>query len=423
MSRALTAQSELLTAELCRGSRAGTRRPKCGQERKAQRWPSLKLRIVIGFALITSAGRLLAEDGRPPELKALRFWPETIATMDGTEVTVSFSVTDDISSEIYVEAAFLDASGALYRSASKFASTLSPTDSLKVSFPRFTKSGVWTLSHLFISDTAGNTLSLGTSDLSRRGFPTRLEVTSTEDIAPPRLRSLDFIPARIDTSSGPAEVRVNYTVEDDLSGVNYIELTYRSPSGAIRRRSSAKFPAARLVSSSMSVNFPGFSEAGQWMLSSVFLSDVAGNTLVLDEKALAGLVPRMALEVISTQDTESPTLTALRVSPHAIDTETGPATARVEYTAADDISGVRSIEVVFLSPSGSIRRSGLALLTTPAKVVTNSVDVTFPRGSESGRWNLSSVFLSDAAGNTRILDTSAVASMGFPVTLTLNGLN
>jgi hypothetical protein len=380
------------------------------------------LRIVIGFALLASAACLLAEDGTTPDLKSLRFWPEIIRTMEGTEVTVSFSVTDEVSDVVYVEVAFVDPSGALYRSASKIAPNISATDSVEVLFPRFTKSGVWTISQLFISDKAGNTLSLGTSDLSRRGFPTRLEVISVEDIASPKLRALDLTPERIDTSGDAAKVTVKYTVEDDLSGVNYIELTFRSPSGTVRRTGSARFPAARSISGWISVNFPRFSEAGQWILSSVFLSDAAGNTLVLDEKVLEALVPRIALLVQSMQDTISPKLTALRLSPDAVDTEKGPATVRVEYTATDDLSGVKSIEVVFVSPSGAIRRSGSALLA-PANAVTNFVEVSFPQTSESGRWSLSSVFLSDAAGNTQILDASDVASMGFPGTLTLNGLN
>jgi hypothetical protein len=419
MSIMVTVRSELLMEEPSRRSRAGATNVVVPIQRSLV---SLMRRIVMALGLIAGAACLSAEDGAPPELKSLRFSPETIKTMDGSEVTVSFSVTDDLSGGVYVEAAFVDPSGALYRSASKLASTLSATDSLKVSFPRFTRSGVWTLSRVFISDKAGNTLSLGTSDLSRRGFPTRLEVISPEDIASPELRALDLTPERINTSAGPADVRVNYTVEDDLSGVNYIELTFRSTSGTVSRSGSAKFAATRLISSSISVSFPRFSEAGLWMLSSVFLSDAAGNTQVLDEKALGELGRRMVLQVESTQDTISPKLTALRFSPDAIDTVKGPATVRVEYTAIDDLSGVNSIEVVFLSPSGAIRRRGSALLA-PTDVVTNFVEVSFPRMSESGRWKLSSVFLSDAVGNTQILDASEVASMGFPTALTLNGLN
>jgi hypothetical protein len=399
--------------------RAGASSRNAGRERVAHQAQSLVHHILIGFALVASPACLLRADDTPPTLNSLRVWPETITTKDSSEVTLSFSVTDNVSGGIYVEATFVDPSGTLYRSASKFASA---TDSLKVSFPWFTKSGVWTLFRVFISDTGGNTLSLGASDLSRRGFPTRLEVISAEDVVSPKLRALDLAPEQVDTSAGPAEVRVNYTVEDDLSGVNYIELTFRSPSGSVRRSGSAKFAAARLISGSINVNFPAYSEAGQWTLNSVFLSDAAGNTLVLDERASEALVPRLVLQVQSTQDTISPKLTALRLSPDAIDTGTGPATVRAEYTATDDLSGVRSIEVVFVSPSGSIQRSGSALLA-PANVVTNFVEVSFPQTSEAGKWRLNSVFLSDAAGNTRILDTSAVASMGFPVTLTLNGLN
>jgi len=370
-------------------------------------------------SLVTLAGTLLlpvlaigGDDTIPPELKSLRFTPATIDTSTGAAaVTLSFSVTDDASGATYFEASFLDPSGAFHQSASvKFAATLAATNSLAVTFPQSSNAGTWTLSHVFLGDAAGNTSILSTDDLSRRGFPTSLEVISRRDTVSPKMTALEF-PAAIDTSAGPVDVKVNYTATDDLSGVNYIEMSFLGPSGVARRGSSAKLDAARSVSNSMTVTFPRFSEAGEWTLSAVLLSDAARNTLVLDAEGLTRLGFRTTLNVRSASDTTPPILTGLRFSPEAIDTSQGPATVKVDFTATDDLAGVNYVELSFLSPSGNARQGGV-LKFDAAKSASNSIAVTFPRLSEAGDWTLNNVFLSDAAGNTLILDSDGVARAG-----------
>ncbi len=357
------------------------------------------------FSGLASGG----DDATPPELKSLRFTPATIDTSTGpAEVTVSFSAV--ASGATHFEATFVDASGTFRQSASaKFAHTLSGTNSVKVTFPRFSNAGSWTLSHVFLGDADGNTLVLDNDKLVRRGFPTRLEVVSARDTDPPKLTSLEFSPTEIDTSAGPADVKVNYTATDDLSGVNYIELSFLSPSGVARRGGSVKLEAARSVSKSMTVTFPRTSEPGQWTLSSVFLSDAAGNTLVLDVAGVTRAGLRTNLVVKSASDTTPPSLTALRFAPEEIDTSQGEATVKVDLSATDDLSGVNYVELSFSSPSGTFKRAGTAKFE-PSKSVSTSISITFPRQSEPGQWVLSTVFLSDAGGNTLILDANALAS-------------
>src|SRR5260370_2775212 len=333
-----------------------------------------------------------ADDTTPPELKSLRITPATIDSSTGVaEVTVSFSVADDRSGVNYFEASFLDASAPLHQSAStKFAPTLAATNSVRITFPRSSRSGTWTLSHVFLGDAAGNTLVLDADGLSGRGFPTRLEVRSVLDTVSPKLAALELSPAQIDTSAGPADVKVNYTATDDLSGVSYVELSFVSPSGVVRRGGSAKFDAAQSVSKSMTVTFPPLSEGGQWTLSTVFLSDAAGNTLVLDAERLVRAGLRTNLEVKSASDTTPPTLTALRFATE-VDASQSPATLKVDFTAADDLSGVNYIELSFLSPSGGVWRSSSAKFDPP-RSVSKSIAVTFPPHSQPGQWVLSTEF-------------------------------
>jgi hypothetical protein len=79
----------------------------------------------------------------------------------------------------------------------------------------------------------------------------------------------------------------------------------------------------------------------------------APDTLTVPEvERLLGLVSALAIGVVCwsdgfgrtahADDTIAATLTAISVSPATVDTTTGPATATVDYSATDDLSGVTS---------------------------------------------------------------------------------
>src|SRR6266404_2024652 len=85
-----------------------------------------------------------------------------------------------------------------------------------------------------------------------------------EDTTPPELKSLHFAPASIDTSTGAAEVTIDFTVTDDASGVNYFEASFLDPSGNGRQSASAKFPPTLSATHSVKVIFPHSSSAGTW---------------------------------------------------------------------------------------------------------------------------------------------------------------
>jgi len=378
--------------------------------------PVVLLAMLLGY-LFSPPSTSGADDTEAPKLTSLRITPSSIDTSKGpAEVTISFTASDDASGVSYLETGFVDPSGASRRPGSvKLTPTLSATHSLRITFPRFSPSGSWTLAQLFLADAAGNTLILDSDALRGRGFATTLQVLSAQDTVSPKLTALDFAPARIDTSVGPADVKVSFTATDDLSGVDYVELSFVGPSRASRRGISAKLEAAQSVSNSVTVTFPRLSEPGSWTLGTVFLADAAGNTLILDTDGLAGLASRRTLEVKSASDTIGPSLTALRFTPASIDISQGPATVRVEFTATDNLSGVAWFEVSLVSPSGAGRQNGSRTFS-PAHEVSDAVLVSFPPSSEPGHWTLGAVLLADAAGNTQILDGAGVSGLG-PTTL------
>lgn len=375
---------------------------------------------VRGFCV--SAGVLLqfvaciaafgASDTTAPKLRSLRFTPEAIETSAGpAEVTISFAATDDYSGLNYFEAVFTDPSGVVRRSASaKFTLNHALEGSVRIAFPRFSNSGEWTLSHVFLSDSTGNTSSLNADALIRAGFPTLLEVRSSNDTKSPQIVALGFTPAEVDTSTGPALVSVNFTATDDLSGVSYIELSFVSPSGTVSHRASAKFEPRQSIATSITVPFPRFSEPGRWLLGTLFLTDAAGNTVLLDAKGIADRGLRTGVDLRSETDIQTPELISLRFTPDVIDTRQGEATVTIGFQAQDDLSGIKSIEAAFVSPSNSLSYRGSTEFYPPVKEANGSLQVTFPKGSELGVWSLSTVTVNDGAGNTLVLNRDALAS-------------
>lgn len=331
-------------------------------------------------------------------MKALSLSAAVVDTTQGPgELGVTFTVTDDMSGAVYFEGTFTDASGVSRKSVSgRFEPSRTATFSAKLSFPRFSAPGAWTLSQVFLSDAAGNTAVLDADQLPNRGF----EVLSRRDEEKPRLSALEPNSRRIDVSLAAVDVQVGFTATDDLSGVSSVELSFANPSETATRSGTAKFAPAETLSGSVTVTFPRQSEPGLWTLKSIVVTDAAGNTLVLDGSGFPA-----SLEVISQQDKTPPQLLSLELAQDAIDTRLGSASVDVAFRASDNLSGLQSLQLTFVSPSGVMMQSATATFSS-LKEVSDSIRITFPKQSESGRWRLGSLFLADTAGNTTFLDAS-----------------
>lgn len=364
-------------------------------------------------SLLFFAVALRGADVTPPAVKTIWFAPLSIDTSAAeASILLQAAVTDDLSGVNYFEAVFTAPESEVRRSGSiRIAPAREGMVSVKITFPRFSVAGTWNLSHVILSDVAGNTAQLGQSELAQLGVETRLSVRSAKDETPPVLRLFSFEPARIDTSTKGATVNAKFAASDDISGVQQIEFVFKGPAGTFQSSGPQRTKGGASVSGDLSVSFPRRSMAGQWTLHTVFLSDGAGNTLMLETDELLRMGIPTALEVVSAEDHEPPSLGTLGVSPDSIDTTSGPGSVDVSFRAADGTSGVQSITVIFGGPTAGGRLTGSASFP-PLNEVTGSVQVTFPRGSEPGDWELLGVELHDAAGNTFVVSGEELRERG-----------
>lgn len=378
-------------------------------------------RALVSFLFLAVA--LYGADVTPPAVKTIWFTPLSIDTSAAeASILLQAAVTDDLSGVNYFEAVFTSPENEVRRSGNiRIAPAREGMLSVKFTFPRFSIAGTWKLSHVILSDVAGNTAQLGESEFAQLGVETRLAVRSAKDEMPPVLRLFSFAPARIDTSTRSAAVKAKFAASDDISGVQQIEFVFRGPAGNFQSSGPHRIKSAVSVSGELELAFPRRSTAGQWTLHNVFVADAAGNTLMLETDELLRMGIPTVLEVVSAEDHEPPSLGTLGVSPESVDTTSGPGSVDVSFRAADGTSGVQSITVIFGGPSAGGRLKGSASFP-PLNEVTGSVQVAFPRGSEPGEWELLGVELHDAAGNTFVVSGEELRERGLNRVVRVTGV-
>ncbi|MDP8980940.1 MAG: hypothetical protein M3O35_10145 [Acidobacteriota bacterium] len=376
---------------------------------------------LLAFSIVMALPAVgLAQDTTPPTVAALSVSPSAVNTNAGpATVNVNFTLTDAGTGVYYLETALTDPTGSFVLRAFKiFTPSASVTDSVPITLPQFSLSGTWKIAYVFAADAQFNTVFLDSAGIAAAGFTnTTVQVSSTADTVPPALTAFSFTPATIDTTAASTNVTVNFTLTDDFAGANFFQVTFVSPSGDSSQSASKSFTPATSVSDSVTLTFPRFSEAGTWTVGSVFATDAAGNTLVLATPDLTALGFTTTLAVTSTSDTTPPTLTAFGFTPTTINVTGAPATVTVSYQVTDDLSGATTMQAIFTGPSGVTQT---ASATFPANIsASGTAAVVFPKGSENGAWTVSSVFLSDASGNSATLATADLIAKGFPTQLTV----
>ena len=250
------------------------------------------LLAVLACTLSSPSAAQVSQDVTPPVLTDFTFSPMAVNTSTGTAtVTVTMQITDDISGVSFGNALFSSPSGNQHASTSCGGSQqlTSGTDlngswQCQMTLANFSEAGVWILSDVQVVDNVKNTRYYYTSDLQALGFPTQLQVTSTQDVTPPVLTGFAFTPMAVNTSTGTATVTVRMQITDDISGVSFGNALFSSPSG--NQHASTSCGGSQQLTSGTDLNgswqcqmtLANFSEAGVWILSDVQVVDNVKNT-------------------------------------------------------------------------------------------------------------------------------------------------
>mgnify|MGYP000365295982 CR=1 FL=1 len=262
---------------------------------------------------------------------------------------------------------------------------------------RLAKEGYWSLARCFITDSSGNEVKLDENQLEKLpkidvsgivnpshskkiGFEVSGSQTPTRDQVSPEASSVAFLPA--DKVSAGEKMMIRVKASDKDSGVSRVSAMLSSPTGKFSEFASLE---RNLVSGFWEGFFsiPVYSEDGTWKLTSLTVSDRAGNRKSYSH--LDALLSKKEITVSNAKtspDKKPPELTNFSVNKKVV---LAGNSVRVYAKVSDDSSGVASVSVSLLSPSKKYQTTG--------QLFWNAIsdrwegEVKLPKEKEDGIWS------------------------------------
>ncbi|MFB5282829.1 Ig domain-containing protein [Peribacillus sp. Hz7] len=282
-----------------------------------------------------------------------------------------------------------------------------------ITVPEIDVEGEWKVSRIYLQDKKENYVYLSHLATQSNGekidFSTlNLNVTGVTD---PPVSTDKEAPVLHSISVGSQQLSVNEKIEviaevtDNESGVSTVRANYKKPSGASQSIYLYKNAAGQFVGSH---TIGKYEESGEWVLSSIYMSDKDGNsqtiTNYIDGESNQKNLDHCKVTVGGTTiDSEAPILQEISVISQQI-----KANEKIEVRAevTDNESGVSSVRVTYKKPSGQLQSFYLSKNAEGQFVGS----VTIGQYEERGNRILTAVYLRDAVGNskeiTSYLDTN-----------------
>ncbi|HYH78142.1 MAG TPA: Ig-like domain-containing protein [Longimicrobium sp.] len=259
-------------------------------------------------------------DSIAPLLTAFSFSPETVDTRSDVD-SVSFALTAADSVSGVASASVFITSPAGRQIASDPCTRQSGTPSVGsysclIEVPRFVEDGAWQVA-VELADRRGNTHVYDAAELKRLGFPSTLEVISTQDSLPPSIADFSFSPDSVDvTDSTGARVDwagvvvdsvgavITATVRalDSVGGVSEVSVTFTAPSGFEAEGGCVRVAGTTVDGTwSCTIELDPNAPSGVWT-ASVEIVDAAGNSRTYTGDELESLGFPTSLRVTRNND-------------------------------------------------------------------------------------------------------------------------
>ncbi|WP_455203864.1 tandem-95 repeat protein, partial [Kaarinaea lacus] len=251
------------------------------------------------------------------------------------------------------------------------------------------------------------------SDSRLKGIPDCL--TPLFDTVPPALFAFNILTPTLDVSPGDAKARFALTALDNAVGINEITVKLVSPSGSkVTAKHTDTENAVVSYVEFDSEAFSRYSENGTWLVESLTLKDIRGNTTAFTTADLSALNYPTSLTVINGIAESAPVLESFQVLTPAVDICNGSDVASVQVVTSDDLTGIARVAVTLQSPSGDAFNWGEIIRNDAPTSLTATINSNaFRVFSETGSWQVSELTISDDAGNILALDTAALQLLGY----------
>jgi IPT/TIG domain len=405
------------------GHGGACRTPRIASSRYARLWL-----ICAVVAAAFGAGSASASAAEPPVLASLAISPSTINTSSSSEtvkVTAEITSTPGVSSgsvqfaspnggEVTERAAFSKVSGTAKKGVWEAV----------VPFKQYIAPGTWRVTTLNMTDTEGTTTRLASAQLTAKGFPSSVSVTSVEDNQPPVLASLSISPTTVNTTASNQTVTVTAHITDNLSGLASASIGFKSPSGqhTTERASFSKVSGTATDGVyEAKVTFRRYIAPGPWKVSSLHMVDNVENEISLGSRRLEAKGFPDTVQVESIEDEAPPAIAGFAITPGSVNVASSSQTVTVSAHITDDLSGVASASVQFESPNGKQVTTDVEFTKVSGTETDGMYEatVTFNQFIQSGTWKVRDVDLRDNVGNEAGVSAAQLEAKGLPATVSV----
>lgn len=386
------------------------------------------------FSMLVASSGFCQTDTSAPQVTAFNVSPNTIDTSaDSQDVTVTLTVTDDLSGVSSGGIEFVDPTGTRtvftdFDSLKRIGgSDLNGAYQFTVNVPRYSRNGEWIVRFLSVNDANGNSQNLTAAQLPPGGSKT-FTVSGQSDVTGPQITAFNISPPSIVTGAVSQNLTVTLMATDDLSGVNSGGIEFVDPSGS--RTVSSDFDRMNRVGGSdlngtyqFAVNIPRYSGIGEWTIRLLTVVDASGNSRAWT----AAQLPPGSIKTFTVSgqgDLIAPLVTAFNVSPIAINTSAVSQNVTITLTATDDFTGVNTGNLEIEDPTGN--QTSFGFFNENDRTAGSNLNgiyqftVNIPRYSRIGEWRVKSLKVDDDNGNSRNL-TAAQLPVGSVKTFTVFG--
>ena len=378
----------------------------------------------LGFPTTFTVG---ASDVTGPTLTGFTHPANVSLTGGASPITFGISATDRSGIASAVVRFDKDLFGTGGRTAYLFGNTDSWTDGASTdteTVPVSTQAGVYTVTTLDVTDTAGNTTTYTTAQLAALGYSTTVTVGGNDTTAP-QLSSLAF-PATVDVRTAAKAVTFAASATDSQTGIGDVTIHFdKSFSGGTGRGTIdiAGTTADPWTdgSSSLTTTLPTTTPPGVYTITDVVVTDGAGNTRTYTTAQLQALGLNTTVTVNG--DSTKPLLTGLTF-PATLDVSTGARNEPFTASATDNATGIRDVVIRFDKnwDTGSGTRSvDLSGATDSWTDGSSTLVVSIPQTAKSGTYTITGVDVIDGAGNVHTYTTAQLAALGIGTSLTITG--
>jgi hypothetical protein len=233
------------------------------------------------------------------------------------------------------------------------------------------------------------------------------------DTTAPKLNTISFSPASVNTANASRAVEFTVSATDDLSGAAAVQAVLTQ--GARTFTGLLKLSGGTALSGTWTgaVSMPQGAPQGSYEVS-VSLIDAAGNSRRVSSSELLGLgQPNSVTETGGSEAVGAPPeVTGVSASPAAIETCQQAQTVTVSVGASVTPTSVGGLRVSLAGPGGQLVAGYASLESGTAHAGTWSAALTLPRYSRQGAWAIS-VQAWDSTYNETYLASSQLAARGY----------